>query len=82
MHAPFLLILLFMHSCVTLKNIYSFLKDLASDAYYAAHELVEFDYVSTMTIDTLMIVYQYLFLMGKEGEARNLFCVALQQMGL
>lgn len=59
-------------------GIYSFLKDLASDA----HELVEFDYVSTMTIDTLMIMYQYLFLMGKEGEARNLFCVAWQQMGL
>lgn len=61
-------------------GIYSFLNDLASDSYYVAHELIEFDVISVTTIETLVIMYHYLYLMGKEAEARNLFCLAWRHM--
>lgn len=61
-------------------GIYSFLNNLASDSYYTAHELIEFDQISVTTIETLVLMYQYLYLMGNETEGRNLFCLAWRQM--
>lgn len=61
-------------------GIYSFLNNLSSDSYYVAHELIEFDVISVTTIETLVIMYNYLYLMGKEAEARNLFCLAWRHM--
>ncbi|GAA5806743.1 hypothetical protein MFLAVUS_000091 [Mucor flavus] len=61
-------------------GIYSFLNDLALDSYYTAHELIEFDVISVTTIETLVIMYQYLYLMAKENEGRNLFCLAWRHM--
>ncbi|KAI7875246.1 uncharacterized protein EV154DRAFT_569572 [Mucor mucedo] len=61
-------------------GIYSFLNNLAYDSYYSAHELIEFDDISLTTIETLVIMYRYLYLMGREAEARNLFCLAWRHM--
>ncbi|KAG0174985.1 hypothetical protein DFQ30_001460 [Apophysomyces sp. BC1015] len=51
----------------------------AADCYAAAHELVEFDIVSTTTMETLVLMHLYLAATGSEGEARNLFCLAVRQ---
>lgn len=63
-------------------GIYPFMNQLASDAYQVAFDLVEFDSMDKVTIETLVIMYQYLILLGNDGEARNLFCVAQRQMEL
>jgi hypothetical protein len=63
-------------------GIYSFMNQLASDAYQVAFDLVEFDSMDKVTIETLVIMYQYLILLGHDGEARNLLCVAQRQMEL
>lgn len=61
-------------------GIYSFLNNLAADAYYTAFELLEFDLTSSSTIETLVLMHQYLLLLGQEGEARNLFSLAWRHM--
>ncbi|CAO3645472.1 unnamed protein product [Mucor hiemalis] len=61
-------------------GIYSFLNSLATDAYHTAYELLEFDKTSSTTVETLVLMYQYLLLLGNEGEARNLFCLAWRHM--
>ncbi|KAI8973279.1 hypothetical protein BDF20DRAFT_640257 [Mycotypha africana] len=44
-------------------GVYSFMNELVRDAYYVAHELVEFDSVNDiMTVETLVIMYQYLII--------------------
>ena len=63
-------------------GIYSFMNQLALDAYQIAFDLVEFDSMETVTCETLVIMYQYLMTVGQDGEARNLFCLAQRQMEL
>jgi hypothetical protein len=64
-------------------GIYTFLKELAHDAYTIAHELLEFDTISSTTVETLVLMYQYLLLLGnKEAKARTLFCLAWRHMEL
>lgn len=63
-------------------GIYSFMNQLAVDAYRIAFDLVEFDSMESITCETLVIMYQYLMTVGQDGEARNLFCLAQRQMEL
>lgn len=63
-------------------GIYSFMNQLAVDAYRIAFDLVEFDSMESVTCETLVIMYQYLMTVGQDGEARNLFCLAQRQMEL
>ncbi|KAI7906791.1 uncharacterized protein BX663DRAFT_497592 [Cokeromyces recurvatus] len=64
-------------------SMYSLLmQSLAKDAYKVAFELVEFDSIDVITVETLVIMYQYLMTSGYEGEARNLFSLAQRQMEL
>ncbi|CEP07533.1 hypothetical protein [Parasitella parasitica] len=63
-------------------GIYSFMNQLAVDAYQAAFDMVEFDSMDAVTCETLVIMYQYLLTVGQDGEARNLFCLAQRQMEL
>ncbi|KAI9471960.1 MAG: hypothetical protein EXX96DRAFT_582382 [Benjaminiella poitrasii] len=63
-------------------GLYSFMYPLAQDAYRVAFELVEFDAMDATTIETLVVMSQYLSVSGHEGEARNLFCLARRQIAL
>ncbi|KAI8643352.1 hypothetical protein BD408DRAFT_415099 [Parasitella parasitica] len=63
-------------------GIYSFMNQLAVDAYHAAFDMVEFDSMDAVTCETLVIMHQYLMTVGQDGEARNLFCLAQRQMEL
>ncbi|KAF7732309.1 hypothetical protein EC973_005205 [Apophysomyces ossiformis] len=58
------------------------MKQFAADCYIAAHELVEFDVVSPTTVETLVLMHLYLMATGAEGEGRNLFCLAVRQLGM
>lgn len=63
-------------------GIYSFLNQLSRDAYQTAFELVEFDAEDVITVETLVIMSQYLITTGYEGEAKNIFCLAQRQISM
>ncbi|KAI8976146.1 hypothetical protein BDB01DRAFT_368535 [Pilobolus umbonatus] len=72
-----------MHAVICHPNlfgIYSFMNQLAYDAYQCAHELIEFDSVEINTVETLVIMYLYLMMVGQEDKARNMLGLAVRHI--